>query len=213
MADSLPAAHGGLIAAETPIGREPGALTLGPLGEALADHTGEVLQRVSARASLGGAPLGTFARSSLARVCVLGTAALARWIAADSSERSLAPDGEARALLQEIAARSSASLCDVSERCRQWHAAVVEVLGEQAALLGVPQPALAKAVSMAGTALAGMLAGVYEAFGEEAMVPRAAPSGPKTSTGLDGRPVSDRLPAAPRRRAAGARPRRVSSHS
>jgi len=142
------------------------------LGEALGDHTGEVLERVSTRTNRVCPPLGTCARSGLARVCVLTTAALARWIAGECSERSLTPGGEAWEILDDIAARRSATLADVSERCEHWRAAVVEVLAEQAGVLGSSPEVLAKAMSMTNTTLAVNLAHVRETFGAETMTVR-----------------------------------------
>ena len=78
--------------------------------------------------------------------------------------------------LQDIAARGSATAADVSARCAQWHAAVSEVLVEQAEFLGTPPQALVKAISMAHTTLAATLARVEEAFGEQAL--GARPSQP-----------------------------------
>lgn len=209
MPDRLTAPRGGAIAARQDAVPDTGGAALRLLGEALGDHNGEVLQRVSAHAGRSGTALGTSARSSLARVCVLSTSALARWIAGESAEHSLSPGGEAWALLQDIAARGSATAADVSARCAQWHAAVSEVLVEQAEFLGTPPQALVKAISMAHTTLAATLARVEEAFGEQALGARPSQPSHERPAARARQASSLRLPAAPRRRAPGARPLHV----
>lgn len=169
------------------------------LGEALGEHAGEVLERVSHRSGHGCPQLATSARSILARVCVLSTCALARWIAGESTQRSLAPGAEALALLQDLAMRESAAIADVEPRWEHWRAAVLEVLAERAAMLATPPEVLAKASSMASTAFAVNLASTHEIFGGRRVALRAADAPPQR-----------RLPREPVRSRAG-RPARSAS--
>jgi hypothetical protein len=174
-----------------------GAAELARLGEALGEHAGEVLERASTRAHSTCPPLATAARSSLARVCVLTTAALARWIAGEPAERSLAPGREAWELLEEIAGRGSATASEVSERCEHWHEATLAVLREQAEVLHSSPSTIAKASSMASTTLAVTLARVSEIFDVE---PLAADPDLIAPAQTQRAARAPRTPSVPRRR-------------
>ena len=135
---------------------------------------------------------------------MLSTAALAAWIAGQSAERSLTPDGDAWELLEDIARSRSATADDVSERCEHWRAAVVEVLSEQAAIMGTPQDVLTKAASMANTTLAVNLERVHDAFGAQtSMVRSGTPAAAQEARERKGLPV--RAPGDSRKRVRQAR--------
>ena len=137
---------------------------LADLADALAAHAGDVLERVSARSITACAPLPEGARGGLAKVCVLTTVSLARWIGGDAPERALVAAREAWELLEELAAEGTLSSAEVSDRCVLWREAVEAVLHERAEHLEASAAALAKAVSLTRAALAVTLAQTREAF-------------------------------------------------
>ncbi len=132
------------------------------LGDELARHAGEVLERACAHPDARA--MATAARSALARVCVLTTVALARWIAGASAEHPLAELHEATELLDELAAREAVTLAEVERRCEHLSDAILSVLGERATATGTSSAALAKASSLARTSLAVTLERARSAF-------------------------------------------------
>ncbi|HEX3509974.1 MAG TPA: diguanylate cyclase [Solirubrobacteraceae bacterium] len=144
------------------------------LGAALADHVGAVLERVCAREA---PPLATAARSALARICVLETLAVARWIAGEPAELLLKDTRETAELLEELAARGSVSAREVELRCEHLTEAILAVLAERAELIGASPAALAKAGSLAQTGLAFTVESAREAFAAAALPGRDSRTG------------------------------------
>jgi len=162
------------------------------LGDALAQHAGEVLERVCAHPEAR--EMATSARSALARVCVLTTVALARWIAGAPAENSLMELREATELLEELATRGSVSLVEVELRCEHLSDAILSVLGERATAAGASPAALDKASSLARTSLAVTLERARGAFAHAGAGAAAMPSGGRDPrTHLPGRElIADR---------------------
>ena len=134
------------------------------LGRALAEHAGEVLERVTTRTAGREQVLAASVRASLAQICMLATVTVARWIAGDPPESGLKAGREAWELFGALAAHRAAPLHEVTRRCLCWRDSVHEVLAEQAEIHGTPPSVLAKARSMTQTTLDVTLVRVGEAF-------------------------------------------------
>jgi len=137
------------------------------LGEALGERAGEVFERVAMRSERAAPELAAPMRGSFARICMLATATLSRWMAGESPEAGLKAGREAWDVFGQLAAHREAPLNEVTKRCLRWRDAVDEVLGECAEMIGTPPAVLAKARSMTQMTLDVTLVRVCEAFESE----------------------------------------------
>jgi diguanylate cyclase (GGDEF)-like protein len=138
------------------------------LGSALADSAGDVLERVAMRSPEPVEPtLTPPVRSSFARISMLATVTLARWMAGESPDSGLREGREAWAVFAQLAAHRAAPLNDVAGRCLSWRDAVDEVVEERAAELGIGERVVARAKAMTQMTLDVTLVRVCEAFETE----------------------------------------------
>src|ERR1700689_305886 len=112
------------------------------LGDALNERKEEVLRRTVVKTRRDSPLLDALVRDSFERICLLTTAAVARWMAGDDPETTMAVGREAGQIFGQLAGRRAAPLHEVIKRCVRWRKVTAEVLGESAAQLGVSQEAL-----------------------------------------------------------------------
>jgi diguanylate cyclase (GGDEF)-like protein len=134
------------------------------LGEALNERKEEVLRRTVARTRRDSPLLDALVRDSFERICLLTTAAVARWMAGDDPETTMAVGREAGQIFGQLAGRRAAPLHEVIKRCVRWRKVTAEVLGESAAQLGVSQEALFDALRMLQVSLEMTIVTVGERF-------------------------------------------------
>jgi len=118
------------------------------LGQALDERKEEVLRRTVARTRRDSPLLDALVRDSFERISLLTTAALARWMAGDDPDTTMAVGREAGQIFGQLAGRRAAPLHEVIKRCVRWRKVTAEVLRESAAQLGVSQEALYDALRM-----------------------------------------------------------------
>ena len=117
------------------------------MGEALKARADEVLARVIAESANAGLKLGDPVSSSLERVCVISTIAVARWMAGGDPEASRKARHEVWDLFGQLAAHGAAPLNEMTRRCLHWRDAVEEVIRQCAAELGISEEVTTKALS------------------------------------------------------------------
>jgi diguanylate cyclase (GGDEF)-like protein len=137
------------------------------LGAALADRAGEVLERVATEVNRDGATLTPPVRSSFARICMLATVTVARWMAGETTENGLKAGREAWSVFGQLAAHRAAPLNEVTRRCLCWRDAVGQVLDESAEELAVSDATVARARAMCQMTLDVTLVRIGEAFESE----------------------------------------------
>src|SRR6202011_4846964 len=115
------------------------------LGAALKARSGEVLERTVAQTITSGEQVDPPVQERFERICTNSTIAVARWIAGDGLEVTLAASRETSKIFGELAAHRAASLHEVHRRSFWWRNVMVEVLLESAAELEVSQRALSQA--------------------------------------------------------------------
>jgi diguanylate cyclase (GGDEF)-like protein len=134
------------------------------LGDALNERKEEVLRRTVVKTRRDSPLLDALVRDSFERICLLTTAAVARWMAGDDPETTMAVGREAGQIFGQLAAQRAAPLHEVIKRCVRWRKVTAEVLGESAAQLGVSQEALYDAMRMLQLSLEMTLVTVGERF-------------------------------------------------
>ena len=160
------------------------------LGAALGEHSGEVLERLARGDEGGGTALPGQVRSSFARICMLATVTVARWMEGGAPEDGIKAGREAWGVFGQLAAHRAAPLNEVTRRCLAWRDAVDEVLEDHARALQTPPAVLARARAMTQATLDVTLVRMCEAFEAErgrteselAAVRRSSRSWPHTTS-------------------------------
>ena len=153
---------------------QPADADLRRLGEALGQHSGDVLERLARGGESAGTALPGQVRSSFERICMLATVTVARWMEGGAPEDGMEAGREAWDVFGQLAAHRAAPLNEVTKRCLAWRDAVDEVLEEAAQSLHTPPAALARARAMTQTTLDVTLVHMCEAFEASAVAPRAS---------------------------------------
>jgi diguanylate cyclase (GGDEF)-like protein len=134
------------------------------LGDALNERKEEVLRRTVAKTRRDSPLLDALVRDSFERICLLTTAAVARWMAGDDPETTMAVGREAGQIFGQLAGRRAAPLHEVIKRCVRWRKVTAEVLDESAVQLEVSQEALFDALRMLQVSLEMTIVTVGERF-------------------------------------------------
>ncbi|HEV3045970.1 MAG TPA: EAL domain-containing protein [Solirubrobacteraceae bacterium] len=141
------------------------------LGVALGERVDDVMRRTVARVGRTGkgsrADLDPAVNESFERIGRNSTHAVSEWMAGVKPERAQESGERPWDTYGRLAAHGGAPLNEVTKRCLRWRDAVIEVLGERAAELGISQAALMQALALTQRILDVTLVRMCEAFEQE----------------------------------------------
>ncbi len=140
------------------------------LGAALGARVEDVVRLTIARerkASRKSGPVDPALTDTIEHIGRSSTSAVAQWMGGGKPEAGLETGREAWHTYGQLAAHSAAPLNEVTKLCLRWRDAVIEVLGDSAAELGVSPTALATVAAMTQRTLDVTLVRMCEAFEQE----------------------------------------------
>jgi diguanylate cyclase (GGDEF)-like protein len=137
------------------------------LGEALNDHTDEVVSCMMQRSRESGVMLEPTIEESFAKVGAVSTVAVAHWMAGEGAEVAREVGMESWRIFGHLAAQRAAPLNEVTKRCLRWRDAAKDTLLELATELDIPTPVLRKAVAMLHRSLDVTLVRMCQSFEAE----------------------------------------------
>jgi len=137
------------------------------LAHELTSRTDAVVEGMGRRTSESGVVLDDAVEDSFARVGVLSTIAVAKWMAGDGVEVARDVGQESWAIFGQLAAQRRAPLNEVTKRCLRWFDAAAEVARDAAEELALPPQTLARGIAMLQRSLNVTLVRMCESFEAE----------------------------------------------
>jgi diguanylate cyclase (GGDEF)-like protein len=134
------------------------------LGEALKARTEDVVSGMVLRTEQSGHVLDGMVEDSFARVGMVSTIAVARWMAGEDPEVAREVGQESWQIFGQLAAQRAAPLNEVTKRCLRWCDAADDVLRESAAQLELSPEVLLRALAMLQRSLKVTLVRMCESF-------------------------------------------------
>jgi diguanylate cyclase (GGDEF)-like protein len=134
------------------------------LGEAVGARTDDVVAAMRRRTDESEHGLDAAVEERFERVGTVSTAAVTRWMAGESVERTREVGREAWQIFGQLASQRAAPLNEVTKRCLRWADATREVLLECAHELDVGPEVLADAIAMLQRSLNVTLVRMCESF-------------------------------------------------
>ena len=134
------------------------------LGEAVGARTDDVVVAMRRRTDESEHRLDAAVEERFERVGTVSTAAVTRWMAGESVERTREVGREAWQIFGQLASQRAAPLNEVTKRCLRWADATREVLLECAHELDVGPEVLADAIAMLQRSLNVTLVRMCESF-------------------------------------------------
>ncbi|HEY2570796.1 MAG TPA: EAL domain-containing protein [Solirubrobacteraceae bacterium] len=133
----------------------------------LTKRTHDVVAGMGDRTSRSGVVLDDAVEGSFAKVGVLSTVAVAKWMAGEGVEVAREVGQESWCIFGQLAAQRHAPLNEVTKRCLRWFDAAADVARDVAAELQLTPEVLAQAVAMLQRSLNVTLVRMCESFEAE----------------------------------------------
>ena len=137
------------------------------LAHELTERTEAVVEGMSARTGRSGVVLDDAVEASFAKVGVLSTIAVAKWMAGDGVEVARDVGQESWCIFGQLAAQRRAPLNEVTKRCLRWFDAAADVARDAAGELALSPVVLAQAIAMLQRSLNVTLVRMCESFEAE----------------------------------------------
>jgi diguanylate cyclase (GGDEF)-like protein len=137
------------------------------LAHELTERTEAVVEGMSARTGRSGVVLDDAVEASFAKVGVLSTIAVAKWMAGDGVEVARDVGQESWCIFGQLAAQRRAPLNEVTKRCLRWFDAAADVVRDAAGELALSPVVLAQATAMLQRSLNVTLVRMCESFEAE----------------------------------------------
>jgi diguanylate cyclase (GGDEF)-like protein len=137
------------------------------LGQELSARTEDVVARMMRRSTESPTTLAKVVEESFEDVGTVSTVALARWMAGEGEAVAREVGQESWRIFAQLASQREAPLNEVTKRCLRWRDCTLEVLGESAADLGLPDETLATARGMVQRSLDVTLVRMCQSFEDE----------------------------------------------
>ena len=134
------------------------------LGEALGERVEDVLELTASLSKPPPDEMDAATHESFAEIGRASTTAVARWMAGGSPEDGRTTSQKAFQTYGQLAAQRVTPLNEVTKRCLCWRDAVIDVLSESAARMGVSPEALSRAKAMVRHTLDVTLVRMTECF-------------------------------------------------
>jgi diguanylate cyclase (GGDEF)-like protein len=140
---------------------------LARLAHELNERTEAVVDGMVARTSRSGIVLDDAIEASFARVGIVSTVAVAKWMSGEGVEVARDVGQESWCIFGQLAAQRRAPLNEVTKRCLRWFDAAADVAREAAAELELSPTTLAQAIAMLQRSLNVTLVRMCESFETE----------------------------------------------
>jgi diguanylate cyclase (GGDEF)-like protein len=137
------------------------------LAHELIERTDAVVEGMGTRTSRSGVLLDDAVEGSFARVGVLSTVAVARWMAGEGVEVARDVGQESWCIFGQLAAQRRAPLNEVTKRCLRWFDAASDVARDAATELAFAPEVLTQAIAMLQRSLNVTLVRMCESFEAE----------------------------------------------
>jgi diguanylate cyclase (GGDEF)-like protein len=137
------------------------------LAHELTERTEAVVEGMRARTGRSGVVLDDAVEASFAKVGVLSTIAVAKWMAGDGVEVARDVGQESWCIFGQLAAQRRAPLNEVTKRCLRWFDAAADVARDAAGELALSPVVLAQAIAMLQRSLNVTLVRMCESFEAE----------------------------------------------
>jgi diguanylate cyclase (GGDEF)-like protein len=144
-----------------------GGIELERLGQELSTRTEDVVARMMRSSAESSKTLDKVVEDSFEDVGTVSTVAVARWMAGEGEAVAREVGQESWRIFGQLASQREAALNEVTKRCLRWRDATLEVLGESAADLGLPDETLATARAMVQRSLDVTLVRMCQSFEDE----------------------------------------------
>ena len=137
------------------------------LAHELTARTDAVIEGIRVRTARSGVMLDDAVEASFARVGVVSTVAVARWMAGEGVDVAREVGQESWSIFGQLAAQRRAPLNEVTKRCLRWLEAASDVAREAALELALPPAVLEQATAMLQRSLNVTLVRMCESFETE----------------------------------------------